>query len=263
MESKDLIKAGRLSDARDQLVEEVKSSPADVGKRTLFFQVLALCGEWDKAERHLDVIASQDSAMGPGIQVYKDLIRGERERIDVQGLDKHPSFLPEAPGYMETYYAALEKLIDKDIEQAKTLFGQVDEGRPVISGTVNGKDFIGIKDSDTFLSCFIEAIVHERYVWIPIESIRELIISPPKTLFDLLWIEASITTWEGLSMNCFLPVLYPESFLHEDDRIRLGRMTCWDSLGGPFLRGIGQHVFDVGEAEIPLPEMHEVLFKLS
>ncbi len=263
MESKDLIKAGRLSEAREQLVGEVKSSPADVGKRTLFFQVLAFCGEWDKAERHLDVIASQDSNMAAGIQVYRDLIRGERERIDVQNLDKYPSFLPEPPDYADTYYAALDKLIEKEIEEAKPLFDQVDARRPVISGTVNGKDFTGIKDSDTFLSCFIEAIVHERYVWIPFESIRELIISPPKTLFDLLWIDASITTWEGLSMNCFLPVLYPESFLHEDDRMKLGRMTCWNSLGGAFLKGIGRHVFDVGEEEMPLPEMHEVQFKLS
>lgn len=86
MNSKDLIKAGRLSEARKQLVEEVKSSPADLGKRTLLFQVLSFCGEWDKADRHLDAIVTQDSSRQTGVQVYKNLVHAERERMEVVGL---------------------------------------------------------------------------------------------------------------------------------------------------------------------------------
>ena len=131
-----------------------------------------------------------------------------------------------------------------------------------VGGSVNGDTFSGLKDTDTFLSLFLEAIVHERYVWIPFEAIRELSISPPRTLFDLLWVTARITTWEGLTLNCFLPVLYPESFLHEDDRIKLGRMTDWTPLGGPFSKGMGQHVFQVGEEEIPLLEIQDAVFQV-
>ena len=64
MTAKDLMKAGRLSDARRVLIEEVKSAPTDVGKRTLLFQVLAMGGEWDKALIHLDMISTQDP-VGP------------------------------------------------------------------------------------------------------------------------------------------------------------------------------------------------------
>ena len=92
---------------------------------------------------------------------------------------------------------------------------------------------------------------------------RELVIDPPKTLFDLLWIPARITTWEGLNINCFVPVLYPDSFLHEDDRVKLGRMTDWVSLGGTFTQGFGQHVFQIGGEEKSILEIREVLFKLS
>ncbi len=261
MDSKDLIKAGRLSEAREQLIEEVKSSPADVSKRTLLFQVLAFCGEWNKAESHLETIAVQDSGRETGVQVYKNLIHAERVRVEVLKRKSRPSFLPKTPPYIEMYYAALEKLVEKKIEEVKELFDRIEIQRPVISGTVNGKDFTGFRDTDTFLSIFLEAIVHERCIWIPFESIRELSISPPKTLFDLLWITARITTWEGLTMNCYLPVTYTESFLHEDDRIKLGRMTDWTPLGGPFLKGSGQHVFQIGEEEIPILEIQEVLFK--
>jgi type VI secretion system protein ImpE len=259
--SKDLIRAGRLSEARRQLVEEIKSSPSDLGKRTLLFQVLSFCGEWEKAERHLDVLAVQDSLAETGMQVYKNLILAERERLEVLKLTSRPSFLPKIPPYLETYYAAWEKLIEKKTDTATELFAQIDNQRPIISGTVNGKDFIGFKDTDTFLSLFLEAIEYEHYVWIPFESIREISISSPKTLFDLLWIAARITTWEGLSMGCYLPVLYPESFLHGDDRVKLGRVTDWTSLGGPYSRGFGQHVFQIGEEEMPILEIREVLFK--
>lgn len=211
MNSKDLIKAGRLLEARKQLVEEVKSSPADLGKRTLLFQVLAFCGEWDKADRHLDAIVTQDSSRQTGVQVYKNLIHAERERLEVSRLERRASFLPETPPYLEMYYAAWQKVVEKKTDEAKELFGQIDAQRPVISGTVNGKEFAGFNDTDTFLSLFLEAIVYERYVWIPFESVRELSISPPSTLFDLLWIAARITTWEGLTTNCYLPVLYPDT----------------------------------------------------
>ncbi len=61
-------------------------------------------------------------------------------------------------------------------------------------------------------------------------------------------------------MNCYLPVLYPDSFLHEDDRIKLGRMTSWISLGGCFTKGIGQRVFQVGEEDMGILEIQEVLY---
>ena len=98
----DLIKAGKLPEARKQLVEEVKSSPGDTGKRTLLFQVLAFYGEWDKAERHLDMIGAQDSSRETGVQVFKNLLQGERERLEVFGLKRRPSFIPKTHAPTDT-----------------------------------------------------------------------------------------------------------------------------------------------------------------
>ncbi len=260
MDSKDLINAGRLSEAREQLIEEVKSSPADVSKRTLLFQVLAFCGEWDKAERHLDLIAAQDPERESGVQVYKNLIQGERERMEVLNSNSRPSFLPAPPPYTDIYFEAMEKLSENKLDEAKELFDQSEEQRHIIAGTINGKSFTGFRDTDTSVSFFIEAIAHERYVCIPIESISELSISSPKTLFDLIWITANIITRKGLTMNCYLPVLYAGSFLHNDDRVKLGKMTDWAPLGGQYSKGSGQHVFQIGEEEISILEIGEVIF---
>lgn len=263
MDSTDLIKAGRLPEARKQLVEEVKSAPADMGKRTLLFQTLAFCGEWDRAERHLETMGAQDASMEAAVQVYRDLLGAERERIEVTKLGQRASFLPEAPPYVELHYAAWEKVVEEKIGEARELFAEIEAQRPKISGTLDGISFTGFKNTDTFLSYFLEAIVHERYTWIPFESIRELSIQPPQTLFDLLWSTALVTTWEGLTLNCYLPVLYPESFLHEDDRVKLGRMTDWTPLGGAFAKGRGQHVFQVGEEEKAILEIQEASFAFT
>jgi len=262
MNSKDLIRAGKLSEAREQLIREVKSSPADLGKRTLLFQVLTFCGEWGKAEQHLDGVAVQDSSKETGVQVYKNLLHAERERQDVSKLNRRPSFLPETPPYTEKYFAAWKEVIAKKFDEAEGLFSQIDAQLPTPFGTVDGVSFTGFRDTDAFLSRFLEAFVHERYVWIPLGSIAELSISSPKTLFDLLWIPARLVTWEGLSLSCYLPVLYPDSFLHEDEQVRLGRMTDWIPLGGPFSKGLGQHVFQIGAGEKSILEIREVVFKI-
>jgi len=261
MDAKDLIRAGRLAEARKQLTEEVKAAPEDSGKRTLLFQVLSFCGEWDRAARHLDVIVSQDTKSETGVQIYKNIIQAEKERSEVSKLARRPSFLPKTPPYTERYFDALEKLSRHDIEGAAAAFDEIGAVHPAISGTINGTSFEGFEDTDSCLALFLEGIVHDRYVWIPVGAIREILISEPKTLFDLLWIPAHVTTQEGLSIGCYLNVLYPDSCAHEDDRLRLGRMTDWLALGGPFAKGVGQHVFQIGGEDVAILEIREVLFK--
>ncbi len=260
MNSKDLLKAGKLTEARQQLVLDVKSAPADAGVRTLLFQTLIFCGEWEKAQNHIEVIAAQDPEKATAVHSYKELLQAEKERAEVSQLKGRPSFLPEAPNYIEIFYSAWEKLAEGKIEEAKDLFEQIHSRQYTLSGTVNNTDFTGFSDTDSVLSLFLETFVHERYVWIPFESIRELTISPPKTFFDLIWASAAVTTWAGLCMNCYLPVLYPGSHLQEDDRIKLGRLTVWTSLGGPFSKGLGQHVFQIGQEEMSILEIEEAVF---
>ena len=263
MEVKELIRAGRLSEARKLLTEEVKKLPGDLGRRTLLFQVLAFSGEWAKAQSHLEIIANQDRKKETGVQVFKNLVGAEKQRGEVLKLKQRPSFLPGSPRYAEEYFSAREKLERKMIQEAAELFAKIDAAQPVVSGTLDGAAFAGFKDTDSFLWRFLEAMVYERYMWVPIESISELMIDPPKTLFDLLWIPARIATWEGLNIHCYLPVLYPESFFHPDERVKLGRMTDWVPLGGPFTRGVGRHVFQIGEEEKSILEIREVQFKPS
>ncbi len=261
MNAKDHFKAGRLLEARELLIEEVKSTPADIDKRTFLFQVLVFCGELNKAERHLDIIVAQDPNRETGVQVFKNLIRWENERMEIFKHHNRPSFLPRSPLYIETFYEGLEKLRTKKVDEAKEILGRVETQLPELLGTLNGKNFIGFRNTDIFVSLFLEAFTQEGYICIPFETIKELSVTSPKTLFDLLWVSACLTTWDGIVMNCYLPVLYSGSFNHKDERVRLGRVTDWEPLDGQFSKGSGQIVFQVGEEEIPILEIREVVFK--
>jgi len=260
MDAKELIKANRLSDARSRLVEDVKASPTDAKGRTLLFQVLSFLGEWDKADRHLDILSMGNSLTKTGVQVCKDLVSAEREREKVARGNGRPDFLTNAPPYLEQLFAAREKLDAGYADEASDLFEKASLLMPEVSGVMDGKDFTGFRNVDTFLSGVLEVFIHDRYLWIPFESLRELTIQEPKTLLDLLWIQASLTTWDGLTTGCYLPVTYPCSHAHEDDLVSLGKMTVWQDFDGGLCKGGGQHVFSIGNEEKGILEIRDVRF---
>ena len=262
MDIKELIKNGQLGEARAALVNKVKNRPGDPASRTLLFQVLLFCGEWDKANRHLEILAELDSQLSLTVAQYQNLLTCERQREAVCTGRELPSYLPEPPAYFHPWSSACQALRQGDDDAAARL-QEVAANLPVVSGTINGEEFIGMRNADDTLAHALEIFAHDRYVWVPFEDIRELTVNAPQSLLDLMWIPASLTTWGGLSMNGFLPVLYPLSAQHSDDQVRLGRMTDWIALGAAGYRGVGQQLFLFGETDIPLLEIREMRGKAA
>lgn len=260
MEIKELMQAGKFAEARKQLIAAVKAAPGDLASRTLLFQVLCYLGEWEKADRHLEAIVTQDTSRGAAMLGYRNMIRAEIERVEVFDNKKNASFISEPPDYLQLFLQLRLALGGNKAEEVGELLSQLESQIPKISGTVSDTPFVGLCDTDTSLFPFLEVITHERYLWVPFESIRELEVSKPESFLDLLWIAARITTWEGLTMNCFLPVLYPGSYLEEDEQVNLGRITDWKPLAGSYARGVGQHVYEVGGQDMAILELGEIDF---
>lgn len=260
MDTKELIRAGKLQEARIRITEQVKASPSDTAKRTLLFQVLAFCGEWEKADRHLDILAEWNPQAETGVQVYRNLLAAEKKRSEVFQGNARPSFMTRMPDWYEKLFLAREKLAKGSAAEAKRLLRTVESQESRQSGKLDGVPFEGFRDTDDFLAHFLEVFIHDSYLWFPFGSLREIVISEPKSQLDLLWVPARIATREGLAVGCYLPVLYPDSCRSDDDRVRLGRMTDWRELEGGFFQGAGQHVFLVGKEEKALLEMREIRF---
>ncbi len=260
MDIKSLILSGNLKQAREQLTTELKQSPSNHALRTMLFQVLLFSGELTKAQNHLDILGSNSQSAQTGHKVYSDLILAEKERREVFQGKKQPSFLPKAPDYWDDYSNAMEHVRKNEYDNALKLIKKVDTHRPEIKGSINGEPFSSFNDTDISLYCFMEIFEYERYLLVPVESIREIIIEPPQSLFDLIWIKGNITTWSNMTIGCFLPVLYPASYLHDDDMVKMGKLTDWKTVCGSFSKAVGQHVYQVGDKDIPILEIRKISF---
>ena len=88
MTAKELLDAGHLSAAVEQVNQEVRLHPIDSRLRTFLFELLCFAGDFQRAERQLDVISQQDAKAEVGVQVYRNVLIAEkaRRRLFAEGL---------------------------------------------------------------------------------------------------------------------------------------------------------------------------------
>lgn len=263
MNAADLIKAGRLNAAHEELLGQVSKRPGDLGLRTLLVQVLCFKGLWDKAEVQLDALCALDPKRETGVQVLKNLIQGERRRVQVCAGMIAPEYLPGAPAYAALHAEARAALGRDQFDEAAARLREIERVRAPLAGVWNGREFPSFRDTDDLLAPFLEAMVFERYVWVPVEAVAELEVAAPRSLTDLLWAQAQLACRNGLLVHCCLPVRYPGSSEQADERVQLGRLTDWVNLSGPLTRAHGQHVFAIGAEEVALLELGHVQFNVQ
>ncbi len=76
----ELYKKGELQEAIRVLGEEIKSNPLDAKRRTFLFELLCFAGEYDRAEKHIDVLANMDTKSIPATLLYRSALYAERTR---------------------------------------------------------------------------------------------------------------------------------------------------------------------------------------
>jgi len=258
--AKELLDANQLSAAIVELNQDVKSHPADSRLRTFLFELLCFSGEYDRAERQLDVIGHQNESAGIGVEVYRQLLKADkaRERWFADGLK--PTFLLEPPSWVQQQLEACNRLRGHQTAEAKALLQQAASTSPKLQGIVNGMPFTDFRDSDDRLGPVLEVFLRENYVWLPWEQIKKITIPKPKQLRDLLWTPATLEAGEGAAGDVFLPVLYVSSHSEEDDQLRLGKITDWRGLGDGLAVGAGQKTFLVDGGELSILEIREIEF---
>ena len=259
-QAKALFEAGKLDEAVEELLREVKANPNDISRRTFLFELSCFAGDWDRAERQLDVIGHQSEKAEAGVQVYRNLIRAERDRRRLLPDCFQPHFLSEPPPYVDMHLDAINRLREGNVEQARRTLDLAEEERPAFKGTLNGQPFTDLRDYDDLLGPVLETIVQDKYTWIPFEQIVRLQIEEPKQLRDLLWVGAVIQTTDN-QLKAYLPTLYPGTSDHQNQMARLGRMTDWRQVGDELYLGAGLHLLAVDGEEKPLLEVRGVEFE--
>ena len=230
MSVQELFKAGRLNEAIEALGVEVRDHPTDVRRRTFLFELLCFKGDYDRAEKHLNLLADTSPDARVGAILYFSALHGERLRRDLFEKKDYP-VLPAS-----------------------------EDSR---AGTLNGKPFLTLEDADPRVGPRLELFAAGAYLWIPFEHIESIEMEAPKRLRDLLWAPALVRTGPKFKDKelgeVLLPVLAPFSWRHADDNVKLGRATEWAEVDGVSVPS-GQRMISVDGEDVPLLEIRKIEF---
>ncbi len=225
-------RAGELDRAIAVLGEELRSHPLDPRRRTFLFELLCFAGQYDRAEKHLDILA--DTASGSataGLLAYRSALHAQRTREAMFTSGQLPA-TPVEPGSR---------------------------------GTCNGVSFEDFTDADSRIGDHLEVFVAGSYTWVPLQFVQELRIERPEGLRDLLWARGRLTLLPGAPLQevgeVFLPVLTPLAHRSSDDAVRLGRVTVWEPLPDHGDAPAGQKIFQVDEEEVPFLALQTVIWQ--
>jgi type VI secretion system protein ImpE len=233
MTPRQLFDSGKLADALRVLTAEVRDNPTDAARRTFLFELLCFTGEYDRAEKHLDLLSGASQGASLGGLLYRAALHAERLRHEMFANKQFP------------------------VESAPSSNG-------VHGGVLNGDSFAAFSDADPRIGSRLEVFAAGSYLWIPFEHIESIEMAPPRRLRDLLWAPAIIRTGPAFKTRelgeVFVPVLAPYTSKHADDLVRLGRATVWETDDAGDAVPFGQKLFLVDDQEIPLLEVRSLTF---
>jgi type VI secretion system protein ImpE len=257
----ELFRAGALDEAIAAATDLVKSKPTDIAARSFLAELLCFDGQIARADKQLEAIGRMEAGAGPGVQLFRQILRGEMARKEVLFAGRLPEFPDTIEAPLQTHLAAMVALRTGDQQSAGALFAEAEKLRPDVSGTCDGTPFTGFRDLDDLLAPVIEIIASDgRYVWIPAELLASLEFKPPRTARDLLWRPVEMVLKNGKDGEVFMPALYPFAE-GESAAIRLGWETRWvgDTAEGP-VRGRGRRCFLFGEEDRDVLSLGSVTF---
>lgn len=259
MTARELLRAGDARGALEQLKQEVRKAPRDVGLRSFLFQMFCVFGEWDRAVTQLAAASELDAIAIPMAQAYQAAIRCEMLRARVFAGARTPTIFGEPEPWMSLLLEANRVLASGKTDEAARLRDDAFEQAPTTSGTIDGEAFEWIADADPRLGPMLEAMVDGKYYWIPFQRIQTLDIEPPADLRDQVWMPVRFVWGNGGESYGFVPTRYPSSELAEDPALALSRRTEWQENGEWFL-GLGQRMLTTDGGEHALMDLRHIAF---
>ena len=198
MKPEDLFREGRVEEAIETLGAALRVNPSNRQQRTFLFELLCFAGEYERARKQLDVLASENKDAMLGALTYQAALNGEITR--------------------------------REMFEAKRFPAEAADGA-ALAGKLNGKPFTSISDADPRIGGRLELFAAGDYLWLSFRDVARLEVEAPRRLRDLLWSSAKLSTGPSYQSREFgevlIPALCPLSSQHPDDAVRLGRVTEW------------------------------------
>ena len=254
------LKEGRPDEALRLLTAEVRNNPADVCRRVFLFQLLALLGEWERAQTQLSVVGELDPLNTLMVTTYTAVLKGEAARRAVFAGQRMPVVVGEPEQWLALLFHALKLDAEGRHAQAAPLREQAFEQAEAAAGMIDGQPFEWVADADPRFGPCLEVILEGGYSWVPFSRIAELKFEAPTDLRDKVWAPVQITWSNGGQAVGFVPGRYPDSEKSGDHDFILARKTDWSHAGDGTITGRGQRMFATDAGEYPLLDIRAITF---
>lgn len=256
MDAEALLRAGDITGARKSLAEALRRTPQDARLRQFFWQLLAVHGEWDKAEQQLRTLATTEpKAMMLG-SVYNQALAAMRLRARVMTGEVRATSLVGSEPWVEGLLDTLQAFGRGDADASARSEVALAEA-PATPGTMDGQPFEWIADADQRFGPMLEAIIGEHYGVVPFAAIKRLKVSEPSDLRDTVWLPVEIETRGGQVSMAFVPALYPGTEATGEGELMLARRTDWVERNG-IETGIGQRLLGTDGPEEGILSVREI-----
>ena len=252
----ELFNQGMLGEAVTAALQDVRQHPADFSRRWLLAELLCVTGDVERADKQLDALNPPDPPRALAVSEFRQLVRAEIARQQVFQEGRLPEFIEPPTESLQLHLQALIALREGKPGEAEQLLVQMEQVRPRVRGRCNGTAFADFSDTDSLTASFFE--VHSpggRYYWIPCAIVERIDFRAPQRPRDLLWHPVHMKVRGSSGSELFLPVVYVTTYSQGDDLARMARATSWQGGAGSPVVGIGQRVFQAGEADLSLLEM--------
>lgn len=261
MKARDLYKSGQLTEAIAAAVGDVKQRPQDAAARSFLCELLCFSGDLERADKQLDTIGQQSPEAMVGVSLIRQLIRAETARRQFFQEGRVPEVIENPAPWLTKQLEASVLLRDGDATRAAELLAEAESQRPLVSGTCDGARFDDWRDLDDLIGGVFEVLTSNgKYYWIPAGTVESIEFKPAERPIDLLWRRVHMIVRGGPDGEVYLPTLYAETYLQDDDQLRLGRATAWTGDDTGVARGLGLRTILIGEQDRTLLELNEVEF---
>jgi type VI secretion system protein ImpE len=234
--AQELFREGKLTEAISHLQSVLRDKPTDKRARTFLFELLCFAGEFDRARKQLGVLAEDTQQTKLGVSFYLAALSAEMDR-------------------QAWYQLPAPPVVDSTGE---------DSTGGSVRGVCDGVPFSGIHDLDSRLGGSLEFLTAGKYHRVAFSNLARLEFSPTVRARDAYWRVATLefTAEMGSTQldSILVPVLYPQTYLFEDDLTRLGRTTDFAETAEGEEIPCGQRILVIGGREIPILEITSIDF---
>lgn len=255
-----LLQHAKLTEALELLASQLQEKPQDVDLRSSFIELLCIDGQFERADKQLNLLIKQHPDCLIGATNLRQLIRAAQSRLDFEQGAATATLVKAA----DEAFAALLRLrlaqSENDPVQLVKSAEQLETCRQNVAMEIDGQTRDVVRDLDDTLAGFLEVFGTDgKYYLIPFDALISVDIKPVTSVIEQVWRKVDIDIDGGLCGEAFIPMTYINS---QTDAEKLGRETDWrDVLGTEVCTGVGQKMCLFGDEAVVLSQIQHLKTK--